>query len=61
MVEEDEGADHLAPAMRQGTAHLETVAKVAHARHDYEIERIAGFHIAENGIACRKPAHDTLQ
>ena len=61
MIEEDEGPDHLALAMRQRAAHLEAAAQIAHARHDDEIERVAGFGIAQDGIVRRQPAHDTLQ
>src|SRR5687768_18364729 len=61
MIEEDEGADHLPPAMWQGAAHREAAAQVAHARHDDEVESVAGFLVAQDGIACRKPAHVTLQ
>ena len=50
LVEEDEGADHLALAVRQRAAHLEAVAEVAGARHDDEVERVAGVRIAEHGI-----------
>ena len=58
MIEEDERADHLPLAVRQGAAHRESVAEVAGARHDDKLERIAGFGIAENGIVGGKPAHD---
>src|SRR5206468_7150769 len=61
MIEEDERANHLAPTMRQCPAHVEAATQIAHARHDDEFERVAGFYIAEYGIACRKPTHDTLQ
>jgi hypothetical protein len=60
MVEEDEGADHLPLAMRQCAPHLESIAEVAGARHDDEVERIAGFRIAEDGIVGRLPAHGKL-
>ncbi len=58
MVEEDEGADHLPLAMRQRAPHLEAVAEVAGARHDDELERVAGQGIAEHGIVGGVPAHD---
>ena len=57
MVEEDEGADHLALAVRQRAAHLESVAEIAGARHDDKFERVAGFDVAEYGIVVGKPAH----
>ena len=59
MIEEDEGADHLALAMRQRAAHLEAVAEVARARHDDKLERVAGEGIAEHGIVGGQPAHGT--
>ena len=57
MIEEDEGADHLALAMRQGAAHREAVAKIAGARHDDQLQRVAGLGVAENRIIVGKPAH----
>ncbi len=57
MVEEDEGADHLPLAMRQRAADLKSVAEIAGARHDDEIERVAGFGIAEHGVVGGLPAH----
>src|SRR6202163_3225444 len=57
MIEEDEGADHLALAVRQRAAHLESIAEVAGARHDDQFQRVAGFGIAEHGIVGGKPAH----
>ena len=41
LVEEDERADHLAFGLRQRAADREA-AKVAHARHDDEFQRVAG-------------------
>src|SRR5271156_4961507 len=61
MVEEDEGADHLALAVRQRAAHLESVAEVAGARHDDQFERVAGAGIAKYGVVGGKPAHDVLR
>src|SRR5258708_28720960 len=58
MIEEDEGADHLALAVRQRAAHLESIAEVTGARHDDKLKRVAGFGIAEHGIVGGKPAHD---
>ena len=57
MIEEDEGPDHLALAVRQRAAHLESVAEVAGARHDDQLERVAGQGIAEHGIVGGQPAH----
>ena len=57
MIEEDEGADHLPLAMRQRAPHRKAIAEVAGARHDDEIERVAGFGIAEHGIVGGLPAH----
>ena len=57
MIEEDEGPDHLPLAMRQRAPHRKSVAEIAGARHDDEIERVAGFGIAEHGIVGRLPAH----
>ena len=60
MIEEDEGPDHLPLAMRQRAPHHESVAEVAGARHDDEIERVAGHGIAEHGIVGGLPAHGEL-
>src|SRR5262245_20878025 len=60
MIEEDEGTDHLPLAMRQGAAHDESVAEVAGARYDDEVERVAGQGIAEHGIVGGLPAHGGL-
>src|SRR3981081_4480852 len=60
MIEEDEGPDHLALAVRQRAAHLESVAEVAGARHDDELQRVAGVRIAEHGIVGGKPAHEEI-
>jgi hypothetical protein len=57
MIEEDEGADHLPLPVRQCAAHREAVAEIAGARHDDEIERVAGFRIAQHGIVGGLPAH----
>ena len=57
MIEEDKGPDHLPLAVRQRAADLKTVAEVAGARHDDEVERIAGLRIAEDRIVGRHPAH----
>src|ERR1700680_577877 len=61
MIEEDEGADHLPPAVRQRAAHLESIAEVTGARHDHQFQRVAGFGIAEHGIVVGKPAHWSLR
>ncbi len=60
MIEEDEGADHLALAVRQRAAHLESIAEVTGARHDDKFQRVAGFGIAKHGIVVGKPAHEVL-
>src|SRR3954467_11052946 len=60
MVEEDEGSDHLPLAMRRRAAYREAVAEIARARHDHEIERIAGHGIAEHGIVRGLPTHGGL-
>jgi hypothetical protein len=57
MVEEDEGPDHLPPAMRQRAPHHEAIAEIAGAGYDDEIERVTGLGIAEHGIVGRLPAH----
>src|SRR5437879_232805 len=58
MIEEDEGADHLALAVRQRPAHLEAIAEVAGTRHDHQFQRVAGLGIAQHGIIGGKPAHE---
>jgi hypothetical protein len=58
MIEEDEGADHLALAMRQRAAHLKTIAEIAGARHNDKLQRITGFGIAKHGIVGGHPAHE---
>src|SRR5262245_42973408 len=58
LVEEDEGANHLALRVRQGPAHLEA-SEVSRARCDDEIERIAGAFVAEYRILVGQPTHDT--
>src|SRR3979411_1220028 len=45
IIEEDEGADHLALAVRQCPAHLKSIAEIAGARHDDKLERVAGVGI----------------
>src|ERR1700710_2122647 len=50
MIEEDEGADHLALAVRQRAANRKSIAEVASARHDDKFERVAGAGIAEHRI-----------
>ena len=56
LVEEDEGSDHLALAMRQRAAHLET-AEITRPRHDHEFERIAGVLVAKHRVPGRQPTH----
>ena len=60
MIEEDEGPDHLPLAMRQRAPHRKAIAEIAGARHDDEIERVAGLGIAEHGIVGGLPAHGEL-
>ena len=60
MIEEDERPDHLPLAVRQRAPDRKAVAEVAGARHDDEIERIAGLGIAEYGIVGGLPAHREL-
>jgi hypothetical protein len=59
MIEENEGANHLPPAVRQRAAHRKSVAEVADARNDDELERVAPQGVTENGIVGGKPAHVT--
>src|SRR5262249_15052578 len=40
MIEEDEGPDHLALAVRQRATHLKSVAEVAGARDDDKFQRV---------------------
>ncbi len=49
LIEEDERAHHLPPAMGQGAAHLEA-AEVAGTRHDDERQRLARAPVAEHGV-----------
>jgi hypothetical protein len=58
MIEEDEGTDHLPLAMRQRAAHRKAVAEIAGARHDDEVDRIAGPWIAELWVGGGLPAHE---
>ena len=51
LVEEDERPDHLPLAMRQRAPHLEA-AEIAHARHDDELQRVAGALVAEDRIVA---------
>jgi hypothetical protein len=58
MIEEDERADHLALAMRQGAADGKSIAEIAGARYDHQFEGVAGIDIAEHGIVGGNPAHE---
>ena len=49
LIEEDEGTDHLPLAVRQRAAHFEA-AEIARARHDDQLQRIAGVLVAEDGV-----------
>ena len=57
LIEEDKGTDHLAFAVRQRPAHGKTIAKIAHARHDNQLERVARALVAEHRILIGHPAH----
>jgi hypothetical protein len=61
MIEEDERADHLPLAVRQRAAHREAIAKIADARHDHQLQRLAGCQIAEHRIVVGHPAHRGLR
>src|ERR1700681_2634894 len=61
MIEKDERADHLALAVRQRAAHLESIAEVAGPRYDVQFERITRLRIAKHGIVGGKPAHCYLR
>jgi len=50
LVEENERAHHLPPAMRQRPAHREAVAEIAHTRHDDQFERVARIFVAEHRV-----------
>jgi hypothetical protein len=58
MIEEDEGPDHLALAVRQRAPHFKSIAEVAGARHDHQFQRVAGMRVAEDRIVGGNPAHD---
>ena len=60
MIEEDKRPDHLPLAMRQRAPNHKAIAEIAGARHDDDIERVAGGGIAEHGIVGGKPAHGEL-
>src|SRR5205809_7284508 len=57
LIEEDEGTDHLALAMRQRAAHREAVAEIAYARNNDELERVTRSFLAEHWIGRGQPAH----
>ncbi len=57
LIEEDEGADHLALCGGQHAAHLET-AEIPRARDDDLLDLVAGGRIARNGIVILEPAHN---
>jgi hypothetical protein len=60
MIEKDERPDHLPLAMRQRAPHCKSIAEIAGARHDDEVERVAGLGIAEHGIVGGLPTHGGL-
>ena len=57
LVEEDERPDHLPLAVRQGSANEKAVTEITRARHDHEIERVAGLLVAEDRVCGWLPAH----
>jgi hypothetical protein len=57
LIEEDEGTDHLALAVRQRAAHGKAVAEIAHARNDNQFERVARALVAEHRVLVGHPAH----
>ncbi len=59
LVEEDEGADHLAASRRQRAAHLEA-ADVACARYDHLLDGIARQRVAKFGVFGGLPAHRAI-
>ena len=59
MVEEDEGPDHAPLDMGQRAADREA-AEIDAARHDHEIDGIAGGRIAGSRIRDRRKAHREL-
>src|SRR4051812_45590046 len=56
MVEEDEGADHATPGVREGPAHREA-AEIDAARHDDLINRIAGWFVTWCRVLAREGCH----
>ena len=56
VIEEDERADHAAAHMRQCAAHREA-AEVDAARHDDEVDGVAGGLVAGSGIGAGCEAH----
>ena len=56
LVEEDEGADHLAADRGQGPADREA-AEIMRARHDHLFERLAGAGIARDRVMIGQLRH----
>jgi hypothetical protein len=60
LIKEDERTHHLASGVRQRAVHGKTVAQIAHARNNDQVEHIAAPFIAEYRVLCRHPAHCIL-
>ena len=56
LVEEDEGADHLAPDRGQGAPHREA-AEIMRARDDHLFECLAGAGIARDRVMIGQLRH----
>ncbi len=60
MVEEDERPNHVAPGVGQDSPHLESVAEIACARCDHQVDR----HLRITGdfrLGCGLPTHRRLR
>src|SRR5215470_3728722 len=57
LIEEYEGANHLALVARQSTTDFEAFAQIAHAWNHDEFERVTRSFVAEDGIGTGHPAH----
>lgn len=60
LVEKDERSHHLPLAVWQRAPDLEgapRAADITGARHDHEVERVAGFPVPRHGVFRRPPAH----
>ena len=56
MIEEDEGADHAPPGVRERAPDLKA-AEVDAARHDHVLDRLAGGDVAGRRILAGEIAH----